>query len=210
MSNGTSEISARSTSGEVGRVERRLARVAAEQLDHADALVRPDRGAEVGDGVHRPRHRRREADAVVGPEHVVVHRLRDGDDAEVLLVQAGGEAERVVAADRDQRLEAQVVEDAQDVARAVDAAVGPRHAVLLRARTAGTSSGFMLLGFVREVCRIVPPVRSKVRTRSGGSAIVQSASRCRIVGVDLQEAQPAAPQADDLDVVVAGANRPRP
>ncbi len=65
----------------------------------------------------------------------------------------------------------------------------------------------MLLGFVREVCRIVPPVRSNVRTFSGGSVSVQSSSVAGLSGIDLQEAQPAAPKAEHLHVVVLRADR---
>ena len=48
-----------------------------------------------------------EAERVVGAREVVVDRLRDTHDGEaVLAMQAGGHAERVLAADRDQRVEA--------------------------------------------------------------------------------------------------------
>ena len=82
-------------------IERRLAAVAAEQLDHGDALVRAGRGAQGVDELDAPGDRGREPDAVVGAVDVVVHRLRDGDHRDALVVQAQPVRQRVVAADRD-------------------------------------------------------------------------------------------------------------
>jgi hypothetical protein len=44
------------------------------------------------------------------------------------------------------------------------------------ARNAGSSLGRTLAGFVRDVCRIVPPLRSMVRTERGSSGIMQAAT----------------------------------
>ena len=82
------------------------ARVAAHHLDDHHAVVRlggrvqpVDRLGADGDG-------RVEAEGVVGRREVVVDRLRDADDREVVLgVQPRGDAERVLAADRDERVE---------------------------------------------------------------------------------------------------------
>src|SRR5918996_1669674 len=51
-----------------------------------------------------------EADAVVRAVDVVVHRLGDGDDVHAFVVQTLGVAERVVAPDRDQDVDADVLE----------------------------------------------------------------------------------------------------
>ena len=62
-----------------------------------------------------------EAEGVVGAGEVVVDRLRDADDREVVLAEeAGRDAERVLAADRDERVEPAVVEVLQHL---LDAAV---------------------------------------------------------------------------------------
>ena len=107
------------------------ARVPAHHLEHHHAVVRlggrvqpVDRlGADVDGGV--------EAEGVVGAREVVVDRLRDADDGEVVLgVQPRRDAERVLAADRDERVEALALEALE---HGVDAAV---ELVRVRARGA--------------------------------------------------------------------------
>ena len=102
------------TRGHVGGVERGIAGVAAEDAEDADALVRADSGALALDGVHGAGDGGGEADAVLGVAHVVVHRLGDGDDLEALAVELGGVAERIVAADGDQVIEAEGLDVLQD------------------------------------------------------------------------------------------------
>ncbi len=97
----------------VGRVERRVAGVAAEHAEQPDAFVRADGGALPLDGRVRARDGRRKADAVLRVAHVVVHRLGDGDDFDARLVEVGGVAQRVVAADGHQVLDAQPLQVAQ-------------------------------------------------------------------------------------------------
>src|SRR6267143_58979 len=92
------------------RQQRGEAGVAAEDLDHEKALVRTRRRAQAVRELDRPRHAGAEADAVVGPEDVVVHRLRNGDDIHALVVQPFAVAERVVAPDRNQDVDADVLE----------------------------------------------------------------------------------------------------
>ena len=106
--------------GQVGRDQRRLAAVAAEQLDHRDSLVAAGRRAQRVNKLDAARDGGGEADAVVGAEDIVVHRLGDSDHAQALAVQPHRERERVVAADRHQRVDAQVLQHSQDVRRAVD------------------------------------------------------------------------------------------
>ncbi len=105
---------------EVGGDEAGLAAVAAEDLDDADALVAADGRAQLGDGIHGTGDGGGEADAVVGPEDVVVHGLGDGDLRKAGLVEPRGVAERVVAADGDQGVDLQVLEVGDDAVGDVD------------------------------------------------------------------------------------------
>ncbi len=183
-------------SGQVGRHEGGLAAVAAEHLDHGEALVRARARAQLVHEDHRARHGGREPDAVVGAVHVVVHRLRDRDDGHAFLVQPQRERERVVAADRDQRVDAEMLDDPQHVRRCGRAArrrCGPS------ARNAGSSAVLTLAGFVREVCRNVPPVRSIVRTTPGSSGKGVRGDGLEVVGIGVEQAAPAR----------AGCRRPR-
>ena len=129
--------------------------VAAEDLDDEEPLVRAGRGAQAVGHLDRPRHARAEPDAVVGPRHVVVHRLGDRDDLDALLVQADPVAERVVAADRDDVVDAEVLEVLEHLAGQVVDLVAVLVLEMCRAR----SSAETWLGRVRELCRNVPPVR---------------------------------------------------
>ena len=70
--------------------------------------------------------RGREPDAVVGAVDVVVHRLRDGDDRDAFVVQSQPVRQRVVAADRDQRVEAEVLDHPERVGGEVERAVADR------------------------------------------------------------------------------------
>ena len=80
--------------------------VPAHHLDHHDAVVRLRRRVQPVDRLGRDRDRGVEAERVVGAGEVVVDRLRHADDREaVLAVEALGDAERVLAADRDERVE---------------------------------------------------------------------------------------------------------
>ena len=177
--------------GEVGGVQRRLPRVAAEELDHADALVRADGGAEVGEHVDRARDRSREADAVVGAEDVVVHRLGDGDDADAGVMQDVGEAQGVVATDGDQRVEAEGLDHAHGVLGAIDLAAVLLHAV------AGAHEGRHAIGL--DVARVGA---RRVQDRAagavdlayglGGQGDSPGADRSGIGRVDVEEARPAA------------------
>ena len=85
--------------GDEGGVERGVAGVASKHAEHADALVRADRGALPVDGVHGACDGGRKADAVLGIAHVVVHGLGHGDDLHALPVQLRRVAQRIVAAD---------------------------------------------------------------------------------------------------------------
>ena len=85
--------------------------VPAHHLDDHDAVVRLGRRVQPVDRLGRDRHRRVEAERVVGSREIVVDRLRHADDREVVLAEEpGGDAERVLAADRDQRVEPAIAE----------------------------------------------------------------------------------------------------
>ena len=123
-SNGTSADDRPVDPGQVGREQRGLAAVAAEQLDHGDALVRPGRGAQLVDELHAAGDRGREADAVVGAEDVVVHRLGHGQDLHALAGQPLGVRQGVVAADGDQPVQAEPLDHGQAVAGEVERPLG--------------------------------------------------------------------------------------
>src|SRR6516164_2158317 len=92
--------------GSVRGVERRKSRVAAKDPENAYSFVRADSGALPLDGVAGAGDCGRETDAVLGVADVVVHRLGDGNDPGAETVELVGIAERVVAADRDQMIDA--------------------------------------------------------------------------------------------------------
>ena len=158
--------------GHEGGVEGREAGVATEDAEDADALVRADRGALPVDGITRPRDGRGEADAVLRALHVVVHGLGDGDEIGARVVQDLRVAERVVAADGDEVVDAQAPRCSG--ARSGSGRSGPRPRASARRaprpRCAGRAAFFILRGLVRELCSQVPPVRSMVRVVSRSRA----------------------------------------
>src|SRR5690606_23029296 len=101
--------------GQVRGDERGFTRVAPEQLDDGDPLVRAGAGPQVVDKVHAARHGGAEPDAVIRPEDVVIHRLGDGQHVYALAVQPLGIAERVVAADGDNHVQPHRLDDLQHV-----------------------------------------------------------------------------------------------
>jgi len=111
------------------RVQRDPAGVAAHHLHDQRPVVAFRRGVQPVDGLHGDVHGRVEAEGVVGGAEVVVDRLRHPDDGNPLLAQAGGHAEGVLAADRDQRVDAQ---PGQVVLDPLDAVAAPAARVLQR------------------------------------------------------------------------------
>ena len=164
---GTSLMIARSTPERYADTSEVSPAVAAEDLDDREALVRAGARAQLVDEVHGPRDRGREPDAVVGAVDVVVHRLRDGDDGDALLVQPQRERERVVAADRDRARRSPGGRGrASDVRRVVAGlVVGAAAPTGTPARRpAGPSPGSSVT--CAGTCR---PERSIVRTAAGSS-----------------------------------------
>ena len=96
--------------GDVGRVQRGEARVAAEDAENADALVRAERGALARDGFLGAGDGGGKSDAIFGALDVVVHGLGNADHGKAGCGKHRGEAQRVVAADGDQATDAERLE----------------------------------------------------------------------------------------------------
>ena len=94
--------------------------VTAHHLDDDDAVVRLGRRVQAVDGVRGDLDRGLEAEGEVRPGQVVVDRLRHADARDALGRELARDAERVLAADGDQRVDAERVE-------------GPAHALGARA-----------------------------------------------------------------------------
>src|SRR5262249_11911496 len=77
-------------------------------LDDERAPVRLRRRVQAIDRLHGDVHRGVESEGVVGGAEVVVDRLRDADHLEPMLVELRRHAQRVLAADRDQRRDREV------------------------------------------------------------------------------------------------------
>ncbi len=106
------------TAGET-RVQRDPAGMAAHDLAHHHAVVALGGGVQAVDRVRRDLHRGVEAERHVGRGEVVVDRLGDAHDVHALGAQLRGDTERVLATDRDQRVDAfadESVEDGRDTA----------------------------------------------------------------------------------------------
>ena len=157
----------------------REAGVAAEDPEDADPLVAAERRPLPVDRLLRPGDRGREADAVLGPLDVVVHRLRDRDEGNALVHEDLRVGQRVVATDRHQDVDAergQVIEDErrQVVAIVIDGV--PRSLVGAHPwRQPGLAH--------------LPRVRSRrVEDRPAGpfdGPRVRSVERAKIVGIEL-------------------------
>ncbi len=101
-------------------MQRDPAGVPAHHLDDEDAVVGLGGGVQPVDGLGRDVDRGVEAEGEVGAGEVVVDRLGDADDVHAEVGELGGDAEGVLAADRDQRVDAQAGEVRLDL---LDAAV---------------------------------------------------------------------------------------
>ena len=90
--------------GDAG-VQRDPAGVPAHHLDDQHPVVRLGGRVQPVDRLHRDVDRGVEAEGEVGAGEVVVDRLRDADDVDAEVGELGGDAEGVLAADRDQRVD---------------------------------------------------------------------------------------------------------
>ena len=88
------------------RMQRDPARAAAHHLDHHDPVMALGGRVQAVDRLGRDRQRRVEAKGLIGGAEIVVDRLRHADHLDPRFRQPGGGAERVLAADRDQTVEA--------------------------------------------------------------------------------------------------------
>ncbi len=100
-------------------VQRDPAGVPAHHLDDQHPVVALGRGVQAVDGLGRDADRGVEAERVVGARQVVVDRLGHADDVHAQLVQLRRDPERVLPADRDQRVHPEVLQVALDPLDAV-------------------------------------------------------------------------------------------
>ena len=140
------------------------------------------------------RHRRRETDAVVGAVNVVVHRLRDGDDRDTLVVQPQPVRKRVVTPDRDQCVDTEALDHAKRVVREIVRSVANRlageelrHAALL------DPTGVRARRVQNRSARAV----DRAHRRWGQWHHVRR-DRLVVIGVRLEQTRPAAADAEHL------------
>src|SRR5699024_7279719 len=67
-----------------------------------------------------------ESEAVVSPVDIVVHRLGNGDDLGAGAVEAHGERQRVIAADRDDGVEPKLANGFEDARSRIDRRLADR------------------------------------------------------------------------------------
>ena len=101
------------------RVERNEPRIAAHDFDHHHALVALRRRVHLVDRVGRGSDGGIESERRHGSAHVVVDRLGHADNREALFEQAQDDAERALAADRNQGVETIRAEGVEQLLRAV-------------------------------------------------------------------------------------------
>ena len=111
------------------RVQRNPAGIPPHHLDHHDAVVRLGRGVQPIDGVGCEVHRGVEPEAADSADDVVVDGFRHADDRNALLRQLVRDGQRAVAADDDERVEAELVKVLGDALRVVNLSVAGRHGI---------------------------------------------------------------------------------
>ena len=167
----------------------------AHRLDDEDAAVRLRGRVAAIDGFGGHVHRGVEAERVVGAVQVVVDRLRHADDGKLELGgEPRGHAERILAADRHER-----VELLERLAHAVDAAV---ELVGVRARRADDRPAL-----VQDPRDLVPAERLQVRVDHPAPA-VQHANR--LVPVLPQAAADGADDRIQARAIAAPSEHPHP
>ena len=191
--------------GDVGRVQGGEARIAPEDPEDADPLVRSERRPLAIDGVLGPRDGGREADAVLRLANVVVHRLGDGDDLDPRVGEDLRVREGVVAADRDQGVDPQPFEvlehDGREVVDAL-ARLERGQAFVRHDRRELVGPHPFRIGAARVEVRAAGPVDGPG---------VQAVKRADVLEVRLGarphvgESLPAAAQAGHLEAELAGA-----
>ena len=137
--------------------------VAAHHLDDDHAVVRLRGRVQAVDRVGRDLHRGLEAEREVGAGEVVVDRLRDADDAHAVVHQPPGHAERVLAADRDQRVDPLLVEHGLELLEAALLLVG------VRPRRAEDRAAA-----VQDAARVLVRERGASRRQHAGPAVAEA------------------------------------
>ena len=152
----------------------------------------------------RARDARAEADAVIGAIHVVVHRLRNGDDVHAFIVQSLAVAERVVAADWNQDVDADVLEILQHILRDV----------VDRLVVAGEMPWHSR---ARQMAR--PGSRRVQKSAAGAAGAIHDRFRQllhafgvvgAVASIVIDEPRPSAPDANDAIAFAQRADRDRP
>ena len=178
------------------RVERDPTGVASHHLDDEHPAVRRRGGEQPVDALGRDLDGGVEAERRVGLVEVVVDRLRHADHPHPGVGQPPRDRQRAVAADRDQRLDAGVAEQADELVGAVDG--DPRAVVLLH----------------REGGRVAPVRAAQDRAAEVADAAHQVAGQLDRSArrVQLGEHQPveAVADADGLPTSAGGGQRRRP
>ena len=186
------------------RQQRREAGISAEDLDDEKALVGPGRGAQPVRELDRARDAGTEADAVIAAVHVVVHRLRDGDDVYPFIVQAFAVAERVVASDRDQYVDSDVLEVQEHVLRdVVDRLVVAGE--MRRHARAWQVAWPRSRGVEESAARAAGAIHDGLRELLHAFGVVGA-----VVPVVVDESRPTAPNADNAVTFAQRADRDRP
>jgi len=108
------------------RVQRDPACAAAHHLHDQDPVVALGGGVQAVDRLGRDLQRGVEAERHVGRPEIVVDRLWHSDDVDAALMQLVGDAERVLAANRNQPVELEACKRLTDEVHAIVALVGVR------------------------------------------------------------------------------------
>jgi hypothetical protein len=170
--------------GEEAGEQRGLTAAPSEQLDDPDPLVALDGGAQRVDRFDRTADGGREADAIIGAENVVVHRLGHRDHRHALRGEMGGEAQGAVAAERDHRVDAEPLQHFEHVTRRVGAAGGAR------VGAGGVKDG---------------PAHAVQPANPLAAELQRVGVNCGVIPrVDREHAFPAAAEADHLPVQIVG------
>src|ERR1700730_2670159 len=195
--------------GDVRAIERRKPRIAAEDAEYADPLVRGDCGPLALDGIGSAGDRRREADAVLGVANVVIHGLWNCNDPDAKCIELSRVAERVITADGNEVVNAERREVRQHLLGDVPGLGGSATRSAQRDRKVlGSEVIRQLLQFGWVGAAGVqhgptaPVDGARVLTVEFNNV---AASAGRVVQVQVRQRFPAATKTYDLDIVLAAA-----
>ena len=190
------------SAGEEARDQRGLAAVAAEQLDHRDPLMAAGRRPQRMDELDAAAHGGREADAVVGAVDVIVHGLGDRHHRHAFFMEPRRIGQRVVAADRHQRVDTEMAKHTDHVVGAIHCAVLARLPAFKKVgeRVGPNFAGIGARGMEDGAARAVDRARAVAGERHDGTRPGAGI----VVRVERQRAGPTAPEADDLPAEILG------